>query len=103
MFELDQNLYFFIIRCFWIRLEKYFQNQSYILKVKLNNNISINFVGWIEYTSIGKMIMDGFDFISNVWIELNFLNEVKWIVNELMDYSDPSISNSIQIHPIHPS
>jgi hypothetical protein len=45
------------------------------------------------------MIMDGFDFISNVWIELNFLNEVKWIVNELMDYSDPSISNSIQIHP----
>jgi hypothetical protein len=29
--------------------------------MKLNNNISINFVGWIGYPSIGKMIMDGLD------------------------------------------
>jgi hypothetical protein len=36
--------------------------------MKLNNNISINFVGWIGYPSIGKMIMDGLDFISNGWI-----------------------------------
>jgi phage pi2 protein 07 len=29
--------------------------------MKLNNNISINFVGWIRYPSIGKMMMDRFD------------------------------------------
>jgi hypothetical protein len=80
VFELDQNLYFFIIRCFWIRLEKYFQNQSYILKVKLNNNISINFVGLIKYSSIGKIIMDGLDWILSLMDEFDFLNEVVIVI-----------------------
>jgi hypothetical protein len=44
--------------------------------MKLNNNISINFFGWIGYPSIGKMIMDGLDWILFLmdgldWILLN--------------------------------
>jgi hypothetical protein len=29
--------------------------------MKLNNNITINFVGWIKYPSIGNMMMDELD------------------------------------------
>jgi hypothetical protein len=42
--------------------------------MKLNNNISlINFVGWIGYPSIGKMIMDGLDCI------LSLMDGLDWI------------------------
>jgi hypothetical protein len=44
--------------------------------VKLNNNISINFAGWIGYSSIGKMIMDELDLILSLMDGLDFLNEV---------------------------
>jgi hypothetical protein len=65
----------------------------------LNNNISINFVGWIGYPSIGKMITDGLDGILSLMDGLDSLNEFQWIVNGLMDFFDPFISNPIQIHP----
>jgi hypothetical protein len=41
--------------------------------MKLNNNISINFVGWIRYPSIGNMIMDGLDCI------LSLMDKLDWI------------------------
>ena len=48
--------------------------------MKLNNNISINFVGLIEYSSIGKIIMDGLDWILSLMDEFDFLNEVVIVI-----------------------
>jgi hypothetical protein len=48
--------------------------------VKLNNNISINFVGLIEYSSIGKIIMDRLDWILSLMDEFDFLNEVVIVI-----------------------
>jgi hypothetical protein len=45
------------------------------------------------------MITDGLDWILFLMDGLDSLNEFQWIVNGLMDFFDPSISNSIQIHP----
>jgi hypothetical protein len=48
--------------------------------VKLNNNISINFVGLIEYSSIEKIIMDGLDWILSLMDGFDFLNEVVIVI-----------------------
>ena len=48
--------------------------------MKLNNNISINFVGLIEYSSIGKIIMDGLDWILSLMDGFDFLNEVVIVI-----------------------
>jgi hypothetical protein len=46
--------------------------------VKLNNNISINFVGLIEYPSIRKMITDGLDWILSLMDELDLIFWMKF-------------------------
>jgi hypothetical protein len=56
----DRLNYHFFYNFYYYTI-KDIHHQSYVLKVKLNNNISINFVGLIEYPSIRKMITDGLD------------------------------------------